>query len=218
MTRKLIAPCFFALLVCCAVAFGPSTSHADMTPTQTLQKGVNELIDILKDPVVNTEEGRQAAIEKLSNMADDYFSFEQISMRSVGRPWLKMSRKDKDSFISSFRRLLELTYLQKIRQYDDESVEYQKELVKGERAMVLTQVSAADKVYAVNYKMINLDGRWMVYDVIAEGISLVKNYRSQFDEILQKGTIGDLIGRLNQKISKLEASKDSPEGEGNEGK
>lgn len=180
---------------------------AEMTPTETIKEGIDKIIDVLKDPKVNTDDGKQDVIKILSNMAEDYFAFDELTMRAVGRPWLKMSDEQKSEFIASFRRLLELTYLQKIRQYDGEKVEYTKELVKGQRAMVLTNVIAKDNVFSVNYKLIKRDGRWLVYDIIGENISLVKNYRQQFNEILQDGSVDELVERIKEKINKLQAEQ-----------
>lgn len=198
------------LLLCCFLATAAPAS-ADMTPTETIKEAVDRIIEVLKDPKVNSQDGKSDVIRVLSDMADDYFAFDELTMRSVGRPWLKMSEEQRAEFIKSFRRLLELTYLQKIRQYDDEKVEYKRELVKGDRAMVLTSVVAKDTVYSVNYKLIKRDSRWYVYDIIGENISLVKNYRQQFNEILHDGSVQDLIDKIKEKVEKLEAKKAEPE-------
>ncbi|WP_147820028.1 MlaC/ttg2D family ABC transporter substrate-binding protein [Salidesulfovibrio onnuriiensis] len=199
-----------ALLLCCFLAAAVPAA-ADMSPTETIQEAVDRIIVVLKDPKVNTKDGKSNVIHVLSDMADDYFAFDELTMRSVGKPWLAMSEEQRAEFIKSFRRLLELTYLQKIRQYDDEKVEYKRELVKGDKAMVLTNVLAKDSVYSVNYKLIKREGRWYVYDIIGENISLVKNYRQQFNEILHDGSVQDLIEKIKEKVAKLEASKDEPE-------
>jgi len=180
---------------------------ADMTPTETLEEGIDKIVAVLKDPKVNTESGKREAIEELSEMAGNYFAFDELTKRAVGKPWLDMSEGQRTEFVQTFRKLLELTYLQKIRQYHDEKVEFTKELVKGNRAMVLTNVQAKDSVYSVNYKLIKRENRWLVYDVIGENISLVKNYRQQFNEILQKSSLEELVERLKKKVSALESGK-----------
>lgn len=194
-------------LFACCVFLAAAPAFAEMTPTETLKEGIDKIITILKDPKVNTEGGKNDVIRILSEMADDYFAFEELTKRSVGRPWLTMTAEQKEQFTKAYRRLLELTYLQRIRQYDNEKVEFTKERIKGNKAMVLTNIMAKDSVFSVNYRLIKLDGRWLVYDIIGENISLVKNYRQQFNEILQKGTVAELIERIEERVATLEAAK-----------
>lgn len=207
MNRKNRVQCSLAALALCVVLLLPALAAADMTPTETLKEGVDKIIAILKDPSVNTEDGKDKIIHRLSDMADNYFAFDQLTMMAVGRPWLKMSEESQKKLVASFRKLLELTYLKQIRQYDNEKVVFKREMVKGSRAMVLTDVVAKDKVFSVNYKLIKRDGRWYVYDIIGEGISLVKNYRSQFNEILHDNSTEDLIGRIDERVAALEAAR-----------
>ncbi|KAB1442735.1 MlaC/ttg2D family ABC transporter substrate-binding protein [Pseudodesulfovibrio senegalensis] len=211
MNRKNRVQCSLAAIALCAVLLLPALAVAEMTPTETLKEGVDKIIAILKDPSVNTDDGKDKIIQKLSSMADDYFAFEQLTMRAVGRPWLKMPAELQEKLVASFRKLLELTYLKQIRQYDDEKVVYKREMVKGSKAMVLTDVVAKDKVFSVNYKLVKLDGRWYVYDIIGEGISLVKNYRSQFNEILHDSDTAGLIDRINERVAALEAAQNKSE-------
>ncbi len=207
MKKNSHAQCVVAALVLSAVLLLPSLAAADMTPTETIKEAIGKIISILKDPSVNTEDGKDRIIHRLSDMADDYFDFEQLTMRAVGRPWLKMSAEGQKQLVTSFRRLLELTYLKQIRQYHDEKVVYKREMVKGSKAMVLTDIMAKDKVFSVNYKLVKIDGRWYVYDIIGEGISLVKNYRSQFNEILHDSSVDELLTRIKKRVAALEAAE-----------
>lgn len=199
---------FAAALALCVLLLVPSVALAEASsPTNTLQHGIDKMISILDTPAVETDAGRATAIEQLRAMADEYFAFEQLTMRAVGRPWLSMSEENRSQLQASFRKLLELTYMKQIRQYQGQKVLYKRELRQGDKAMVLTEVVAKDKSFSVNYKMIELDGRWLVYDIIGEGISLVKNYRSQFKELLHNGSIEELRSRIDARVAALEAGE-----------
>ncbi|WP_054652846.1 MlaC/ttg2D family ABC transporter substrate-binding protein [Salidesulfovibrio brasiliensis] len=95
----------------------------------------------------------------------------------------------------------------KLEDYSGQKVTYKKQMVRGDKAMVLTEVVDKDKTFSVNYRLIKIGGQWMVYDIIAEGISLVKNYRSQFAEILHDGNVDTLIAKLNEKAEHLQTAQ-----------
>lgn len=174
------------------------------SPEDRVKEGVGTIVEQLKDPAFQDPAKREAIFEKVSKIAEKYFDYKYLTMMAVGVPWRDMDDATKEELVPVFRKVLELNYMPKLEGYSGQQVHYKKELVRGDKAMVLTDVVDKDKKISVNYRLVNIDGQWMVYDIIAEGISLVKNYRSQFAEILHSGDAQTLIEKLRQKAAQLE--------------
>ncbi|MBN2139547.1 MAG: ABC transporter substrate-binding protein [Desulfovibrionaceae bacterium] len=206
MTR--LATFFFLLLfsVLCAL---PAPAQGPQGPQATLKQGVDKLIAILDDPVYKDKSRDTEKVEKLRQTISEYFDFQELSMRAVGKPWLKFTDKQKDDLVDAFSDLLEKTYLGRIGKYDKEKVEYLQELIEGDKAFIKTMIVAKDKQISVDYRMVKKD-RWMVYDVIGEGVSLVKNYRTQFAGILHSGTPDVLIQRIRDKVKDIDEGRADP--------
>ncbi|WP_419781331.1 ABC transporter substrate-binding protein [Maridesulfovibrio sp.] len=165
---------------------GVSSAAAENSPMVRLQAGIQGVIEILNDPLYK---GNPAMNEektlKVRETIKDFFNFEELSKRSIGRPWLKFSPDEKEKFIDLFTNLLEHTYLARIEDYSGEKVAFDKEtIIKGKYAQVDTRLLTGKQDIPVYYRMKLKNGEWDVYDVIIEGVSLVKNYRTQFVGIL----------------------------------
>lgn len=166
------------------------------TPTEHLRQHVDRVIKVLEDPAMKPAD-RQAVIRKI---ATDIFDFEEAAKRSLGQHWQGRTPAERQEFVRLFTDLLERTYIGKIEQYQGEKVTYAGDAVEGHRATVRTTiVTKQGTEVPVNYRMHQKDGRWLVYDVMMEGVSLVANYRTQFNRILQSGSWPDLVARLRAK-------------------
>lgn len=206
--KKLFAPLIALLVLFCFAA----TSFAG-PPKERLKEGIDRIIAILDDPAYKGGKKRDEMVKRVADATEDYFDFKELAMRAVGQPWLNFTDKQRADMVKAFSDLLKKTYLAKVEGYENEKVEYLDEKIEGNKAMVLTEVVTKDKKISANYRLLKKD-RWMVYDVIGEGVSLVMNYRSQFDAILKKDSPEVLIKRINDKIKaidegKVDASKDS---------
>lgn len=126
----------------------------------------------------------------------------------MGRPWLKFTPQQQKDLSASFQELLEKTYISKFEGYNGEKFDYQKEMAQGNLAFVQSQVQANDgKLLAVNFRLIQKDGHWLIYDVIGEGISIMEIYRSQFAQELQNGTPDSLIGKVRDRVADIAAGR-----------
>ncbi len=172
---------------------------------ETLQESINSLLAILADPALKGPDKHPEQRRQLRQVISKIFDYQELSMRTVGQRWSSFSSAQQDAFAAAFADLLDAKYLDRIQGYSNERVSY-----VGERASkqgnieIQTMLSLNGKDIAIAYRMVKKD-RWVVYDVIIEGVSLVQNYRSQFQDILVKGTPDELIGIIKSKV--LESSK-----------
>lgn len=173
------------------------------SPSERVKEGVDEIITILSDPEMTHPDHHDEAISVLRETAEKYISFRWAVMYSIGKPWLKMSKEMQDNLVDAFTELLERTYLQKIPSYGGENVEYKKEIISGKKAKVFTEIAAKDKVYSIEFRLKIVKGQWMIYDTIAEGVSLVGNYRSQFTKILSEGSPEDLLKMIKERTAQI---------------
>jgi phospholipid transport system substrate-binding protein len=178
----------------------PFQAHA-VTPLETIKAQVNRVLEVLRDPSYKGESGKKAQEAKIWTIADQIFSFSELSRRSVGQNWRKFTPDQQKEFTGLFRRLLGNLYLSKIMAYTDEKVVFENEtMFSSTQAEVKSKVISASNEIPINYRMILRNGQWRVYDVVVEGVGLVQNYRSQFREILMNKTPQQLIQILRKKV------------------
>ena len=167
---------------------------------------VDKVLTILRDPACKEESTEDVQRQKLRTVVETLFDYNEISRRVLGRERKSFTPEQMDEFSSLFTRLLEKIYLDRIQKYSDEKVIYGKATMLSEnKAEVKTNVVTASKQIPINYRVVYKHGEWRGYDVFIEGVSLVKNYRSQFNKILQKKTPEDLLQQLREKVNKKEA-------------
>ena len=177
------------------------------SPMQLVQKRVNSIIDVLNDAQLGKPENRTAQRDKIWGIANMMFDFDEISRRTVGNKWTAFSDAEKKQFTDIFARFLYNTYIEKVEgEYSSEKIaadriSWDKELIKGDRALVRTRLLRASAQLPIDYKMQNKDGEWKIYDILVEnGVSIVQNYRVQFKSILEKETPAQLIVKLQKKL------------------
>jgi phospholipid transport system substrate-binding protein len=167
---------------------------------------VDKVLTILRDPAYKKESTREVQSQKLRTVVETLFDYDEISRRVLGRERKSFTPEQLDEFSDLFTRLLEKIYLNRIQEYSDEKVTYGKATMLSEnKAEVETNVVTASKQIPINYRVVYKHGEWRGYDVFIEGVSLVKNYRSQFNKILQEKTPEDLLQQLRDKVNKEEA-------------
>lgn len=171
-----------------------------------LKIGIDKVIAILSDPAMKGPHKHAERERKLRVVADGFFDWHELSRRAVGANWSKFTPAQQNEFVGLFSELLEKTYVRKLEKFNNEKVEYLREQVSGDQAFINTQVLMKDKKVPLNYIMIKRRD-WMVYDVVIEGVSLVKNYRSQFTKILSRETPDALMQRVKAKIKALDSGK-----------
>ena len=129
------------------------------------------------------------------------FDFDEFSTRTVGPTWRKFTPEQKSAFKTAFTDLLRNTYIDTLDEYNGEKIRFTGEVVanNGKRVEVQMEFLTSKQAYPVAFRMLEKKGRWVVYDVLIEGISMIKNYRDQFRDILSKGDPQTLIERVKAK-------------------
>ncbi|MCP4671953.1 MAG: ABC transporter substrate-binding protein, partial [Desulfobacula sp.] len=174
------------LLVFFVACFFYQINTALASPVQDeLKITIDNILEILRDPSFKGDEKKAERRASLRSIIHKRFSFAKMSQLSLARHWKKRSDQEKKVFIKMFGQLLEDTYVSKIETYTDEKVIYVKEFIKKNKAMVYTKVVTQTIEIPIDYRLYKTKSEnWMVYDLVIEGVSLVGNYRSQFDQML----------------------------------
>lgn len=190
------------LLVLTASIFMASVAWAN--PTEEVKKTVDEVVRIVadKDMKKNETKRRQALKKAISGI----FDYSEMAKRSLGKHWNARTAAEKKQFTDLFATLLESSYAGKIESYNNEKIVYIKEIVEEEHAEVKSKVvTAARDEFTLDYRLFKQNGNWMVYDVVIEGVSLVSNYRSQFNKIITSNGYDRLVKKLQSKNEELKA-------------
>jgi phospholipid transport system substrate-binding protein len=193
------------LLSVCPVLAGP--------PTEQLRGAIDRVLKILGDPELKKEAKTLERREAIRTVAEELFDFTEISRRSLGAHWQARTAEEREEFTRLFAELLEHSYISKIDTYLTEKVQYVGETVDGGRGVIRTVIlTKQGEAVPVDYHMLARDDRWRAYDVLLEGVSLVANYRSQFNAIIQRSGYADLVGKLRAKNAERVGTRDAGAG------
>ena len=174
-------------------------------PTEQLQVHVDQVIRVLDDTKLRDQPAqRHAAIRKI---AENIFDYPDTARRALGPHWNGRSPEEQKEFVALFADLLDRAYLSKIDLYQGEKVRYTNEAVNGDEATVKTAlITPRGTSVPVDYRMHLTNGRWLVYDVIIEGVSLVSNYRQQFNKVVVTESYPALVQKMRAKQAEPAAS------------
>jgi len=194
-TFRLEWPTLVGLIALLMVA-APGRAYAG-APTDQLRASVEQIVKILEDPALKPEAKTKERREAIRREAQVVFDFAETAKRSLGRHWQALSEPDRQEFTSLFADLIERAYISKIERYSGERITYTGETVEGALASVRTRfVTKQGTEIPVDYRMQQRGERWLIYDVMVEGVSLINNYRTQFDKIIQTSSYAELVRKL----------------------
>ena len=186
-----------------------SACFAGSEITNQLKGTIDKVIKIVKDETLkNDQQARRAALQKA---IDERFNYRQMVIRSLAKNWDVRSEQERQEFIALFKSLLENSYASKLEAYRDEKINYLDEITKGEYALIKTEVVRRSSTIGVDYKLINENGNWKVYDFVIEGVSMIRNYRSQFTKIIHRDSYEVLVQKLKEKIDDIKQSSKTSE-------
>lgn len=180
--------------------FSPTPLSAG-EPTERIKATIDKLIEIVTNPQLDAPEMAEKRARMIRSTIDDVFDWAAFSQRTMGRHWRKLTAVQKKEFIEFFGQLLERTYMDKTRHYSGEKMEFLNEDIDGDYGSVEAKVISKNGVeISVEYRIMKRDGIWFVYDVYVEGVSLVNNYRVQFNNIITRSSYEELVRRLKTKL------------------
>ena len=204
MNRKNSLGC---MLIVVSLFFSAGEVFAESKITADIRGTIDQVMEIIADP--NLKSNPVLKRQKLRQVIGLRFNFKQMVMRSLAKNYKDLSDAERKEFTSLFKKLLEISYASKIENYKDEKINYVDEKIKGKYAMVRTQIVRKDGVVDVDYKMLKEGDQWLVYDFVIEGVSLIRNYKSQFSKIISTESYPALVSKLSKKVGELEAKSNA---------
>jgi phospholipid transport system substrate-binding protein len=189
------------LLIWAFLLFLPFNALAD-SPTVQIKSTVDQVIQILTNPQLRGEGRKQERRKRLREGIFVRFDFQEMAQRSLGAHWQRRTPEEQTEFIKVFSDLLEQTYVDKIESYNNEKFIYANERIDGPYAEVSSKMrTSKGEEFTINYKLHRVGEDWRVYDLVIENISLINNYRSQFNRILTSSTYDELVSKIKTKLS-----------------
>ena len=200
MKKKQPLKCIvFASAILFSMLFASTVTASQIK--NTIKTTIEEVIAVLND--VKFQNNPEAKKVELRRIINPRFSYKQMSMRSLAKHWNSKSDSEKKEFVNLFSTLLENSYASRLESYSNEKINYGEEILKGRYAMLKTKIIRPDGILNIDYKLIQENGIWKIYDFVIEGVSMIKNYRSQFNRIIKKESYEALKQKLRNKIKGL---------------
>jgi phospholipid transport system substrate-binding protein len=194
--------CLFTLLLYAG------TGNCLDNPAGPMQSAVEEIMAILKDCHLKLPENKQCRRQLILAVVRHHFNFEEMSKLTLGIHWKEITDQEKEHFVEIFSQLIENSYIKKIEAYSDEQVIFLKESVRDNKALVPTLIRHNNIDIPINYKLLKEEDRWLVYDVVIEGVSLIQNYRTQFNSIITKEKYAGLVRRVDEKLGEMASERE----------
>jgi phospholipid transport system substrate-binding protein len=192
----------FRTMVCFLLVLGTTVPVLAGEPTEQVKQTTDKILSIVKDPALKTPSKAQERKRLIRKEVDERFDWEEMARRSLGRYWAQRSVEEKKEFVRLFSELVERTYMSKVEDYSGEKVQYEKETMEGEFAVVKVHViTQKNEDISVDYRLQKEGNEWLIYDVSIEGVSLVNNYRTQFNSIILQSSYKNLVEKMKAKVA-----------------
>lgn len=179
-----------------------ATASADPTqesPTEVVRSTISEVFRILDDPALKDPAKLIPRRQMLEDVIATRFDYAEMSKRALAAYWTPLTPAERSEFVELFKSFLSDRYVEKIEGYSGEQVMYLSERIEGNYAEVRTKLRSSKVEIPMNYRLFLKEGRWHAYDLIVDGVSLVKNYRSQFEKIIRADSYQELARRLRDR-------------------
>jgi phospholipid transport system substrate-binding protein len=169
-------------------------------PSDQLRTQIERVLKTLEDPELKKDSKGLGARKAVRRIADEIFDFGETAKRSLGRHWQARTPAEREEFVMLFAALLERSYISKVELFDGERITFTGDTIDGDLALVRTRIITKQGTeIPVDYRMLKKGDRWMVYDVVIEGVSLIANYRTQFNKIIQTSSYQELVKKMKTK-------------------
>ncbi len=195
-------PYLFRSLVSLLLVIGVVAPVSAGEPAEQIKQTTEKILSIVKDSALKNPSKAQERRELIRKAVDERFDWEEMGRRSLGRYWAQRTAEEKREFIRLFADLVERTYMAKVEGYSGEKVRYDGETLDGAYAVVrVSIITEKNKDISVDYRLRKEGNEWLVYDVSIEGVSLVNNYRTQFNSIILQSSYEDLVKKMKAKAA-----------------
>jgi phospholipid transport system substrate-binding protein len=182
-------------------------------PTDQLRDGVDRVFKILRDPEMAGDTNAIQRRKAILTAAGNIFDFGEMAKRSLGQHWAARTPAERSQFVALFTELMQHSYISKVDQHGGAKMVYRGETIDGDHAAVRTTIPLSNgSEMPLEYRMHNTDARWQVYDLSIDGISLVSNYRAQFNKVIRTASYETLVTKLNAHQTEFSAPAASPSG------
>jgi len=189
-----------AIIVVAAFSFACVGVARAGEPLNLVKSAAEGAVAVLRDPKLKSPDKKRERVERLKEIINPIFDYEEMARRSLGAHWRRRSPAEQEEFAKLFRAFLEKIYSDKVDLYEGEKVTFGRESIDGDFAQVESTVTnAKSEESSIVYRLKRTDGKWKVYDAVVENISIVNNYRSQFDRVISKSSYEDLKKMLKEK-------------------
>ena len=196
--RTLIGALVLALSVVGLASHLPAETGS---ATEAMKGTIDQALKVLEDESLKSPEKSRERLAILEDIIGKRFDYREMGKRTLGKQWQQFSEADRDEFVRLFQRFLSKTYAGNVDGYSGEQVQYLKERRKGDYAEVQTAVTSDKSTTAIYYRLLKSANTWKVYDVVIDGVSLVKNFRSQFGRIIEAESAKGLLEKLRAKTA-----------------
>jgi phospholipid transport system substrate-binding protein len=173
-------------------------------PLVQLQKSVDEIFMILQSEELKTPEKKDERKQRILTVVNRMFDFRGMARSSLGQNWNSLTTEERDRFVSLFASLIEQRYIGKIDAYSNQKVIYKNQRVRNNKARVYTVIIDKDLEIPIDYSLQMSQGKWLIKDLKIENVSLIVNYRRDFNSIIRKEQFAGLVEKITEQLEKSE--------------
>jgi len=195
----------FLLMVWMLLSGGErALASSENDPLVQVQKSVDEILLILQSEELQTPEKKDERKQRILTVVNRMFDFRGMARSSLGQNWNSLTTKERDSFVSLFASLIEQRYIGKIDAYSNQKVIYKNQRVRNNKARVYTAIIDKDLEIPIDYSLQMSQGKWLIKDLKIENVSLIANYRRDFNSIIRKEQFAGLVEKITEQLEKSE--------------
>jgi phospholipid transport system substrate-binding protein len=202
-----INPHAVALVVAVWFITVTAVAHGGESPTEAVRGTVDQVMHILEDPALKDPAKLMPRRRMLEEVIATRFDYAEMSKRALAAYWVPLTAAERVEFVEVFKKFLSDRYAEKIEGYSGQQVVYLSERIEGSYAEVRSELRSDKTTIPLDYRLLLKESRWYAYDLIADGISLVKNYRSQFSTIIRDSSYQELVKKLRERTLEEDTKK-----------
>ena len=204
-SKQLSLIAVFLLMVWMLLSGGErALASSENDPLVQVQKSVDAILMILQSEELQTPEKKDERKQRILTVVNRMFDFRGMARSSLGQNWNSLTTEERDRFVSLFASLIEQRYIGKIDAYSNQKVIYKNQRVRNNKARVYTVIIDKDLEIPIDYSLQMSQGKWLIKDLKIENVSLIANYRRDFNSIIRKKQFAGLVEKITEQLEKSE--------------